>query len=204
MQWSPFLCHICCHICRSRKFELCSHWRRSAGVVNNSSDSQTKGPFMNNPAALACTICGERKRDEHGWFLISEDHWQDKLTLLHWDDRLATQCDMHCACSPDHLQQLVIHWMTTGSIEHPFAIAHSETRMDRRPSDWRFWPSEKKGPKPIGELSVHRESMQRVLQENPQSLRSILDALLSALHKEGQLPPARSEWKGSLLRSVTP
>lgn len=161
---------------------------------------------MNKPEVLACTICGAPKGEEQGWFLISEDHWQDKLRLLHWDDHLARQCDMHCACSPGHLQQLVIHWMTTGSLEHPFAIAHSEIPSARRPSasDWRFRPSEKNAPKPIGELSVHRESMQRVLQENPQSLQTILDALLSALHKEAQLPPARPEWRSSIVRTALP
>jgi hypothetical protein len=40
------------------------------------------------------------------------------------------------------------------------------------------------GARPIGELAVHRESMERVLMENPQSLQGILDALLDALRQE--------------------
>jgi len=38
--------------------------------------------------------------------------------------------------------------------------------------------------RPIGELAVHRESMEWVLIENPQSLQGILDALLDALRQE--------------------
>jgi len=36
----------------------------------------------------------------------------------------------------------------------------------------------------IGELAVHRESMERILVESPQSLRTILDALLGALRRD--------------------
>jgi hypothetical protein len=35
----------------------------------------------------------------------------------------------------------------------------------------------------IGELAVDRESLHRVLRESPHSLKSILDALLSALQR---------------------
>ncbi|MGA8309834.1 MAG: hypothetical protein WB755_07375, partial [Terriglobales bacterium] len=41
-----------------------------------------------------------------------------------------------------------------------------------------------RGARPIGELAVHRESIERVLAENPQSLKVILDALLDALRQE--------------------
>jgi hypothetical protein len=40
------------------------------------------------------------------------------------------------------------------------------------------------GARRIGELAVHRESVERLLTENPQSIRGILDALLHALRQE--------------------
>jgi hypothetical protein len=40
------------------------------------------------------------------------------------------------------------------------------------------------GARQIGELAVHRESVERVLAESPQSLQVILDALQEALQLE--------------------
>jgi hypothetical protein len=158
----------------------------------------------NNLRELACTVCGEQEPGTDRWFLISEDHWQDKLRILHWDDYLAAQLGMHCACSPAHLQQLVIHWMTTGSLDHPFARAHSGemARRQRRVGWTARNESAIPGPKPIGELSVHRESMQRVLRENPQSLQTILDALLSALQKDTPSPEPKIDWDNEAARSA--
>jgi hypothetical protein len=83
--------------------------------------------------------------------------------------------------------------MTTGSLDYPFAqlltvgrtapsrnVNHgiSELELDARP---------------IGELSVHRESMQRVLSESPHSWKTILDALLAALRRESPELPADPE-----------
>lgn len=152
---------------------------------------------MNNLRALACTICGEQRPSNQRWFLVSEDRWQDKLRILQWDDYLAAQDSMHCACSAAHLQQLVIHWMTTGSLDHPFARPHGGLELMKRPhrTGWTDrGPFGTHGPKPIGELSVHRESMQRVLRENPQSLQTILDALLRALQREATCPQPKIDW----------
>jgi len=40
------------------------------------------------------------------------------------------------------------------------------------------------GVRQIGELAVDRESMERVLSDSPQSLQTILDALMDALRQE--------------------
>jgi hypothetical protein len=40
------------------------------------------------------------------------------------------------------------------------------------------------GARQIGELAVDRESMERVLSDSPQSLQTILDALMDALRQE--------------------
>jgi hypothetical protein len=44
----------------------------------------------------------------------------------------------------------------------------------------------------LGELAVHRESLERILVENPESLAGILKALLSALG-EPALAPIESD-----------
>ena len=40
-----------------------------------------------------------------------------------------------------------------------------------------------RGATQIGELAVHRESLDRVLRENPQYLRTILEAVVNALNR---------------------
>ena len=144
-----------------------------------------------------CTICGEGRPGRQRWFLVVEDRWLDKLKILHWDDRLATVPGMHCVCSAQHLQQLVIHWMTTGSVDHPFARVEFGLEGYQRRRSLRPPASVMEGTRgqQIGELAVHRESMQRVLGERPECLQTILDALLSALQREPRRDPAR-EWPG--------
>ncbi len=154
---------------------------------------------MERARVLACTICGERRSIRQQWFLISEDRWGDKLKILHWDDHLAARQGVHCACSPAHLQELVIHWMTTGSLDHPFARLASQGAGSRAPR--RLLAAAKDDitsrARQIGEISVHRESMQRVLSESPQSLRTILDALLSALHRDMPRIEPEFKWEAS-------
>lgn len=139
---------------------------------------------MEELSAHTCTICGEAGTSTRRWFLIAEDRWEDKLKILHWDARLATRPGIHPACSSTHVQELVVHWMATGSLDHPFARSDFAAGARRR----RPWPLRNSlnatGAKPISELAVHRESVKRVLKEDPQSLKAILDALMSALDDE--------------------
>ena len=144
----------------------------------------------------ACTICGRSRSGKQRWFLIVEDRWQDKLKILHWDDRFAALPGIHSACGAGHVQQLVVHWMTTGSLDHPFARAiPGAVQYERRRSPRPFMEAfESSGVRQIGELSVHRESMQRVLRESPESVQAILDALLSALQRDSpRAEPERRE-----------
>lgn len=130
-----------------------------------------------------CAICGAERSLTDAWFLIVEHRWEDKLKILQWDDRLASQPGVEHACSAKHVAELVIHWMTTGSLGYPFARiplgGGGSRRMLRLDS-----PIETLGARQIGELAVHRESMERVLTENPHALKPILDALLDALQRE--------------------
>ncbi len=130
-----------------------------------------------------CAICGEERSASDIWFLIAENRWEDKLKVLQWTERLAAYEGIQPACSPAHVQELVVHWMTTGSLDYPFARTSLGAGPVRRYGN--MWTPRSdvdlSGVLQIGELAVHRESMERVLAESPQSLKAILDALLEAL-----------------------
>ena len=138
---------------------------------------------MNDLRAKLCAICGEARSAYQTRFLVAENRWEDKLTILQWNEHMAGRQGIQVACGVNHVEELVIHWMTTGSLDYPFArtalgvgswhrSAGPGCRVDIR------------GARTIGELAVHRESIERVLAENPQSLKGILDALLDALRQE--------------------
>ena len=138
---------------------------------------------MRKAAESRCAICLEPRTENDGWFLLIENRWTDRLKILAWDERLALEPGVHAACGAEHVQQLVIHWMAVGTLDYPFARASAgEKRTFRR----RVAPTEPaepdtRGMKVFGELAVHRESLERVLSESPESLGSILMALISAL-----------------------
>jgi hypothetical protein len=130
-----------------------------------------------------CAICGEERSANQPRFLIAENNWEDKLTILRWSEPMASRAGIKVACSIDHVEELVIHWMTTGRLDYPFA------RTSLGAAGWREISApggrvDISGARPVGELAVHRESLERVLTENPQSLQGILDALLDALRQE--------------------
>ena len=130
-----------------------------------------------------CTICG-REKTKPGWFLLTENRWEDKLNVFQWDDRLATRSGVHEVCGAAHARELALHWIGTATLNYPFA------RSD-------FWESHgilatanshlnTSGARELGALSVHRESIRRVLSENPNSLNGILDELALALRSTGE------------------
>jgi hypothetical protein len=131
----------------------------------------------------ACGICGEEQIGNEARFLVAENRWEDKLTILQWNKQMASRPGIQVACGVNHVEELVIHWMTTGSLDYPFARTALGSRAWRRTVE----PGGRldlTGARQIGELAVHRESMERILAESPQSLRAILDGLLEALRRE--------------------
>jgi hypothetical protein len=137
---------------------------------------------MNPVRTSLCAICGQERSANQPRFLIAENNWEDKLTILPWNEHMASRAGITVACSVEHVEELVIHWMTTGRLDYPFA------RTAYGALGWRHVSprgrADISGARPIGELAVHRESVERVLMENPQSLQVILDALLDALRQE--------------------
>ena len=129
-----------------------------------------------------CAICRQERSFDQPSFLIAENTWEDKLTIMLWSDHLAARAGIQLACSIEHVEELVLHWMTTGRLDYPFA------RSALGAGGWRQVSAPGRvdtgGVRAIGELAVHRESLERALTENPESLRVILDALLEALRRE--------------------
>ena len=92
--------------------------------------------------------------------------------------------------------------MTTGSLDHPFAqLAPRRGHTRHAPGPAKLDLSISEG-RLIGELSVHRESVQRVLCESPQSLQTILDALLSAGQHDCPGTEPNLDWEDELVRSL--
>ena len=143
---------------------------------------------MKNPKRFTCTICGVHSTGDTGWFLVVQDSWLDRLKILHWNSGLAAQDGVHTVCGAMHVRELVAHWMATGSLEYPFAFL-SSPQQELRIIEFG---TKKRGAAPaqlqsavlIGELAVHRQSLDRALRENPQSLSGILEALLGALRDD--------------------
>jgi hypothetical protein len=151
---------------------------------------------MDSPKMQECTICGEERLAGQVWFLVAESHWEDKLKVLQWQDELARRRGIYAACSAGHVEELVVHWMTTGSLDYPFATVgvKPEKRRQRLGS---FLPTieepDTRGARQIGELAVDRESVRRALREDPESLQVILDELFNALERETTGIAARLE-----------
>jgi hypothetical protein len=142
-----------------------------------------------------CTICGEEKSEGQTWFLVAESHWEDRLKVLRWQDDLANRKGIHSACCPAHVQELVTHWMASGDVD--FLLPLSQTINDLSSGRNSRLPMvsepDTRGGREIGELAVDRESLGRVLNENPDSLLIILDELRDALEQETAGGSARLE-----------
>ena len=143
---------------------------------------------METKLISACAICGREATRYEQWFLVVANRWRDTLKVLDWDDHLAAQAGVQHLCCSTHVQELVVHWMITGSVAFPFARVSTPLAAAELAA---FLPSlpddaddvDTTGLQALGELSVHRESMQRILRDSPHSLASILEALVSALER---------------------
>lgn len=125
---------------------------------------------------LLCAICGGEPLSAEPSYLLAENAWEDKLIILRWSEAVASRPGVQVACCIDHVEELVVHWMTHGGLDYPVA----RTGPREMP---RF---DVAGARQLGELAVHRESLERVLAENPQSLQEIMDALLDALRRDSE------------------
>lgn len=138
-----------------------------------------------------CRVCQNEKQYGEEWFLVIGNYWEDRLRILPWTERLATAEGVHAICSPWHVQQLVAHWMATGSLDYPFAHRLSRTSSATRShGSFNVNSTVITGRQPLGELAVDRESLRRLLMERPESLVPVLDALVTALYSGREEMPS--------------
>jgi len=150
---------------------------------------------MTGSCLQVCAICGEEKSEGQVWFLLAATHQEDKLLILRWESEIAERRGIHCLCCPAHVEEMVVHWMSLGGLDFPFAVVETNTC-----SAGNFLPSlpwvlepDIRGARKLGELTVDRKSIGRILNENPESLQVILDELSDTLQRESLTSLARFE-----------
>lgn len=142
---------------------------------------------------ISCAICDEPQTATGRWFVIAENRWTDRLRVSRFEETRARQPGVYCVCCSDHVRELVVHWMATGRLDYPFAqvpkasspLGRAEAFLHRRREESRQIPRRSETPEQalstdalLGELAVHRESLTRVLRENPQALSAVLETLI--------------------------
>lgn len=135
--------------------------------------------------SAACAICGARRNPRETWFLLTENKWQDRLDIWRWTPQMAGAASAYSLCGPWHVRELVVHWMTTGCLDYPFASGGDSplrgTESD--PVQEIGVPLEHKSAY-LGEIAVDRDGLSRVLRDNSLILNTILSELIAALEKE--------------------
>ncbi len=127
-----------------------------------------------------CAVCGDAGSEGGTRFLLAENRWQDKLTILEWNEQAASRTSLQVACSIEHAEVLVVHWVATGSLNHPFA------RTVLGSGGWRSsagldFGSDFGGAREVGSLTVHRETIESLLPENAGSIQQMVDKLMEPL-----------------------
>jgi hypothetical protein len=149
---------------------------------------------MNQSRVTRCAVCREPQASPEGWFQLLENRWTDRLKIFRFQESLASHLNFHSVCCPAHVRELVVHWMTIGRLDVPFAHVPSGPRR------FFFQRSQKQDREVhepaclplvlLGELSVHRESLTRILHENPEALSAVLESLIQALEVDPGKRPA--------------
>src|SRR5437868_10585901 len=139
--------------------------------------------MTSHPGAI-CAICLRTRRADESWFLLRENRWTDRLQIMRWKNDLLARPGMYPVCGAGHVQQLVIHWMTTGNMDYPFSTSPGEVpafSASRDSSPGLDAELDTRNMEILGELAVDRDSVGRVLVENPELMGCLLSALGDAL-----------------------
>lgn len=119
-----------------------------------------------------CEICGAAHQG-NGWFLLSEDQEGNTLQILKWNSRLAEHPGVHPLCCAAHVEELVSHWMVSGSLKYEWSQP-SQALFPQAPA------GDMDASYQLGELMLDRASF-AALGERPDMLNSILEAIDGAL-----------------------
>jgi hypothetical protein len=130
-----------------------------------------------------CSVCTRESADHSGWFLVVENQWCDRLKVLRWHPLLAQQAHIRSVCGRLHLKLLINHWFAYSNLEY----------LTREPESAVLDPCEVYEPvyaltsdgRLLGELAVHRESPTNNWSGSPETLESILDALVADPEERG-------------------
>jgi hypothetical protein len=140
---------------------------------------------MNVPCVVTCALCHEPRLPDAEWFQLVENRWTDRLKICRFQEVLAFRPTTFNVCGTAHLRELIVHWMTTGRLDFPFA------EVSARHS--RLLTLRSKGPQRsiaepvlpqfayVGELAVHRDSLIRILRENPHALSEVLEEVIRTI-----------------------
>jgi len=142
---------------------------------------------MSSARVIHCVVCRQPKASGEGWFQLMENRWTDRLKILRFHESLASQINVQSVCCSAHVRELVVHWMTIGRLDVPFARVPSIPRIfSRRTQNQDREAHEPSLPPSIflGEFAVHRESLIRILRENPEALSVVLESLIHAIEPE--------------------
>ncbi|HEX6805222.1 MAG TPA: hypothetical protein VF133_16195 [Terriglobales bacterium] len=144
------------------------------------------GPLATLLPRLECAVCGNPKQAGSTWFVITENGWEDRLCVWKWNAQLAAQRTARPVCGQRHARELVVHWMITGCLHYPFASVPLGSQEEGVPhaSFSREVGEEACQKIQLGELSVDRGGIARLLHENPLALNAVLDELMVALENE--------------------
>ena len=81
------------------------HLNQVAADGENVSDAVERR-LMNHFRTPLCAICGQERSASQPRFLIAENTWEDKLTILQWNEPMASRAGIQVACSIDHVKEL--------------------------------------------------------------------------------------------------
>ena len=143
--------------------------------------------FEHGPPDWYCAICNQSGWWDQPGFALIQDRLQDRLSIFHAED-VAGRNQVRYACSPAHARELVIHWMVTGSLAYPFAEVRPGCSAPFSVPLWEGNVGDRRPAVPIGELSVDRDAVERLLNENPAGLEAMLEELHEALARSVEEP----------------
>jgi hypothetical protein len=140
---------------------------------------------------IRCAVCRELQAAPDGWFHITENRWTDRLKVFRFQEALANQA-AYSVCCAAHVRELVVHWMTTGRLDFPFARLPFSPRHIPAQSATQQRLNSPAVPlsSALGELAIHRETLTRILRHNPQALSALVEALILAIDPDHHHPPA--------------